>query len=68
MKLGPIAGASNYRYTPSYLKQGVGPRLWRLISEVLEEEICKTNFRAALERLVQLREPLLPQADGELTE
>ena len=53
-----IAEASNYRYTPSYLKQGVGPRLWRLISEVLEEEISKKNFRAALERL--------SQADGEL--
>jgi hypothetical protein len=53
-----MAGASNYRYTPSYLKQGVGPRLWRLISEVLGEEICKTNFRTALERQTQLGKTL----------
>lgn len=58
-----MAEASNYRYTPSYLKQGVGPRLWRLISEALEEEICKTNFRTALERLV-LKETLLTQGQN----
>ncbi|PSB46500.1 hypothetical protein C7B80_13000 [Cyanosarcina cf. burmensis CCALA 770] len=53
-----ISAASNYRYTSSYLKKGVGPRLWRLVSEVLGEEICKTNFRAALERRAQFRETL----------
>lgn len=51
-----MARASNYQYTPNYLKHCVGPRFWRLISEALEEDICKTNFRAALERLVQLKE------------
>ncbi|MBV8882831.1 MAG: NACHT domain-containing protein, partial [Chroococcidiopsidaceae cyanobacterium CP_BM_RX_35] len=49
-----MARASHYQYTPNYLKHCIGPRFWRFISETLEEDICKTNFRAALARLVQL--------------
>lgn len=45
-----MATASDYRYTLSYLKQGVGPKLWKLLSEVLGEEVSKTNFQTALER------------------
>jgi hypothetical protein len=45
-----IAKDSDYYYTPSYLKQDVGPKLWKLVTEVLGEEVSKTNFRAALER------------------
>ncbi|MBF2020875.1 MAG: hypothetical protein IGR93_12405 [Hydrococcus sp. C42_A2020_068] len=51
-----MAEASNYRYTPSYLKQDVGPKLWKLLSEALGEEVSKTNFRVALERRVRLKE------------
>lgn len=43
-----IAEASGY--TPTYLQQDIGPKLWKLISEVLEEKVSKTNFQAALER------------------
>jgi len=50
-----MAQGSDYRYTPSYLKQDVGPKLWKLLSETLGEEVGKTNFRAALERQAQLR-------------
>ncbi len=56
-----MATASNYRYTPSYLKQCVGPRLWKLISKALGEEVSKTNFRAAIERRAQLVEALQTQ-------
>lgn len=45
-----MANASNYRYTPSYLKQVVGPNLWKRLTAVLGEPVCKTNFRLALER------------------
>ncbi|HEY9769489.1 MAG TPA: NB-ARC domain-containing protein [Coleofasciculaceae cyanobacterium] len=38
------------QYSLSYLKQAAGPRLWKLLSEVLGEEIGKTNFRVVLER------------------
>ena len=38
------------KYSLSYLKQAAGPRLWKLLSEILEEDIGKTNFRVVLER------------------
>ena len=38
------------QYSLSYLKQAAGPRLWKLLSEVLSEDISKTNFRVVLER------------------
>jgi hypothetical protein len=37
-------------YTDNYLRQDVGPKLWKLLSETLEESVSKTNFRSALER------------------
>ena len=36
-------------YTISYLKQDVGPKLWKLLEQALGESISKTNFRFALE-------------------
>lgn len=56
-----MAKASNYRYTPSYLKQDVGPKLWKLLSEALGEEVSKINFRSALERRVRLQASLNSQ-------
>ncbi len=56
-----MAKASKYRYSPSYLKQTVGPKLWELLSSVLGEKVSKTNFRAALERYVQSNEVLHTQ-------
>jgi hypothetical protein len=38
------------QYSLSYLKQAAGPKLWKLLSEVLQEDISKTNFRVVLER------------------
>ncbi|GAB4386648.1 MAG: NB-ARC domain-containing protein [Elainellaceae cyanobacterium] len=37
-------------YSPAYLKQGVGPQLWKQLSHALGEPVSKTNFRSALER------------------
>ena len=45
------------QYSLSYLKQAAGPRLWKLLSEVLHENISKTNFRVVLERLWKI-EPI----------
>ena len=42
--------ASAHGYSATYLKQDVGPKLWKLISEVCGEKVKKTNFRAILER------------------
>jgi RecA-family ATPase/5S rRNA maturation endonuclease (ribonuclease M5) len=37
-------------YTDRYLRQDVGPKLWKLLSETFGERVSKTNFRATLER------------------
>ncbi len=37
-------------YTDKYLKQDVGPKLWKLLSMVFAEKVSKTSFRSALER------------------
>jgi hypothetical protein len=43
--------ASNEGYAAKYLRQDVGFKLWKLLSQALGEEVNKTNFRAAVERL-----------------
>ena len=42
--------AENCKYSLGYIKQAAAPRLWKLLSEILEESISKTNFRIAIER------------------
>jgi WD40 repeat protein len=42
--------AESYSYTAEYLKQDVGPKLWKLLSQALGEKVSKTNFQSALER------------------
>ncbi len=51
--------ALSYRCTPEYLKQDVGPKLWRLLSDIFREKVSKTNFRTVLERQINLIEPIL---------
>jgi WD40 repeat protein/DNA-binding HxlR family transcriptional regulator len=45
-------------YSPNYLKQDAGPKLWQLLSDVFGEKIKKSNFRAALERQATLMSEL----------
>lgn len=49
-----------YGYSPTYLKHDVGPKLWKLLSEVLGEKVTKTSFRAAIERKFQTEGSVLP--------
>ena len=42
--------ASHEGYAAKYLRQDVGFKLWKLLSDALGEEVNKTNFRAAVER------------------
>lgn len=44
-----------YGYSEKYLKQDIGPNLWKLLSKVLGEPVKKTNFRAAVERRWRVR-------------
>ncbi|MDF5710640.1 MAG: NB-ARC domain-containing protein [Nostoc sp. S4] len=50
--------ADNYGYSSTYLKHDIGPKLWKLLSEVLEEKVNKTNFRSAIERQFELANAL----------
>ena len=56
--------ALEYRCTPEYLKQDVGPKLWKLLSDELGEKVGKKNFRAVIER--RSLDALL-QEDGEVS-
>jgi WD40 repeat protein len=42
--------AEAHSYTDKYLRQDVGPKFWRLLTDTFGERVSKTNFRAALER------------------
>ncbi|MEH2165100.1 MAG: NB-ARC domain-containing protein [Nostoc sp.] len=46
--------ADIYGYSPAYLKHDVGPKLWKLLSEVLAEKVNKTSFRTAIDRRFQI--------------
>ncbi|UKO95880.1 NB-ARC domain-containing protein [Nostoc sp. UHCC 0870] len=43
--------AETCQYSLGYIKQVAAPKLWKLLSEALEEDISKTNFRFMIERL-----------------
>ncbi|MEA5470302.1 AAA-like domain-containing protein [Spirulina sp. 06S082] len=42
--------AEEYGYSANYIKQGVAPKLWRLLSHALGEKVTKTNLHSVLER------------------
>lgn len=52
--------ATNQGYAAKYFRQDVGFKLWKLLSEVLREEVSKNNFRAAVERLYFRDKNILP--------
>ncbi|KST62930.1 NB-ARC domain-containing protein [Mastigocoleus testarum] len=42
--------AKTHGYSPNYLKQDVGPKLWQLLSSVFGEKVKKNTFKSAIER------------------
>lgn len=42
--------AKTSSYSLNYLKQDVGPNLWKLLSRVMGEDVGKSNFRSFIER------------------
>ncbi|MGD1917804.1 MAG: NB-ARC domain-containing protein [Pleurocapsa sp.] len=44
--------ANKHGYSAKYLKQDVGPKLWKLLSIICGEKVKKNNFKSAIERLV----------------
>ncbi|MGK7923394.1 MAG: response regulator [Trichodesmium sp.] len=47
-------------YSPKYLKQDIAPKLWQLLSEVLDIKITKSNIRATLEKKLETKIPDQP--------
>ncbi len=45
-------------YSPSYVKNGVAPKLWQLLTELLNQKVSKANCRFILEQ--SLKSPPLP--------
>ena len=41
-------------YSPNYLKQDAGPKLWQLLSNVFGEKVKKNTFKGAIERQAAL--------------
>ncbi|BDA73686.1 hypothetical protein MC7420_7504 [Calothrix sp. PCC 7716] len=44
--------AAELGYSANYIKQGVGPKLWRLLSEALGEKVSKTNINSVILRKI----------------
>lgn len=42
--------AKAHNYTSQYLSQDIGPRFWKFLSTMFQEDIKKCNFRSILER------------------
>ena len=47
--------AAKNQYATSYISQDVAPKLWKILSEALEEKVKKSNFKEALKRHWQLQ-------------
>lgn len=48
-------------YSTNYIKQVVGPKLWKLLSEAFGEKVTKTNVRSTIERAIAAAESPSPR-------
>lgn len=54
--------ASEHGYALEYLKNDIGPQLWKRLSQAFGEKISKTNLRAALQQRIYQNEQELQKA------
>lgn len=45
--------AAELGYSGNYIKQGVGPKLWRLLSKAFGEKVTKTNLHSVVHRWIR---------------
>ncbi|MDY6902523.1 MAG: AAA-like domain-containing protein [Cyanobacteriota bacterium] len=45
--------AAELGYSGNYIKQGVGPKLWRLLSKTFGEKVTKTNLHSVVNRWIK---------------
>ena len=50
--------AEEYGYSANYIKQGVAPKLWRLLSHAFGEKVTKTNLQSVVERNMAETQPI----------
>lgn len=55
--------ADDCGYSPKYVKQDVAPKLWRLLSQALDQKVSKANVRSILEQ--EIRQSARSQASAE---
>jgi hypothetical protein len=48
--------AEPLQYAAGYLSRTIGPRLWASLSQILGEEVKKTNFKGAVMRYIEAKE------------
>lgn len=61
--------ADNCQYSLGYIKQAAAPKLWKLLSVILDEDISKTNFRVSIEnKWQQLEEKFEVKSNAVFTE
>ena len=51
--------AAESGYSANYIKQGVGPKLWRILSQALGEKVSKSNIHAVITRRIPKRDDLI---------
>ena len=51
--------AAECGYSPKYIKQDVAPKLWQLLSQVLEQKITKSNIKPILEQQMRHQPPVV---------
>ncbi len=56
--------ASEQGYSANYIKQGVGPKLWRLLSQTTGEKVTKKNLHSVLERQLVIQSDSINQASS----
>ena len=49
--------AQEHGYSDKYFKQDIGPKLWKLISEVCEEKVKKNTLKSAVSRALLKHKP-----------
>ena len=49
--------ADSTSYSANYLMRDIGPKFWKLLSEILEENVTKNNIRVILDRAYVSRSP-----------
>lgn len=60
--------ADSTSYSANYLMRDIGPKFWKLLSEILEENVTKNNIRVIIDRAYVSRSPSPLSPDPSISE